>query len=104
MERGTPSRPLGDGSGQPAGRLPDQEDIQEAGEEEGWRLPTLHYSVRKVRERGQALKVPGLLPGVAEKPFEQRRRVLHLLPIPSRDTIRLLKANFTAVEADERAL
>jgi hypothetical protein len=35
MERGTPARPVGDGSSQPQGRLQDQKDLQEAGEEEG---------------------------------------------------------------------
>jgi hypothetical protein len=35
MERGPTSRPVGEGRGQPQGRLQDQEDLQEAGEEEG---------------------------------------------------------------------
>jgi hypothetical protein len=35
MERGAPPRSVGDGRGQPQGRLQDQEDLQEAGEEEG---------------------------------------------------------------------
>jgi hypothetical protein len=35
LERETPPRPVGDGPGQPQGRLQDQEDLQEAGEEEG---------------------------------------------------------------------
>ena len=30
-----PTRPVGDGPGQPQGRLQDQADLQEAGEEEG---------------------------------------------------------------------
>ena len=50
------------------------------------------------------LEFLGYRPGVAKKPFNQRRRVLHLLPIPSHDALRLLKATFTAVEADERVL
>ena len=72
--------------------------------ERGQRLPTPHYGVREARERGQAAGVPGLLPGVAEKPFELRRRVRHLLPIPSRNAIRLLKAAFNAVVAEERVI
>jgi hypothetical protein len=35
LERGTPPHPMGDGPGQSQGRLQDQEDLQEAGEEEG---------------------------------------------------------------------
>jgi hypothetical protein len=35
LERGTPPRPMGDGPGQSQGRLQDQADLQEAGEEEG---------------------------------------------------------------------
>jgi hypothetical protein len=35
MEQGTPPRSLGDGRGQPQGRLQDQADLKEAGEEEG---------------------------------------------------------------------
>jgi hypothetical protein len=46
----------------------------------------------------------GLPCGVAEKPLKHRRRILHLLPTPSRDAIWLLKATFTAVVADERVL
>ena len=47
MERGIPPCSLEDGRGQPQGRLQDQEDIQEAGEEEGYRLPTPNNCVRK---------------------------------------------------------
>jgi hypothetical protein len=36
--------------------------------------------------------------------LNHRRSVLHLLLTPSRDAIRLLKATFTAVEADEPVL
>jgi hypothetical protein len=35
MEQGAPPRPVGKGRGQPQGCLQDQEDLQEAGEEEG---------------------------------------------------------------------
>jgi hypothetical protein len=35
LERGTPPRPMGDSPGQSQGRLQDQADLQEAGEEEG---------------------------------------------------------------------
>jgi hypothetical protein len=35
LERGTPRHPMRDGPGQSQGRLQDQEDLQEAGEEEG---------------------------------------------------------------------
>jgi hypothetical protein len=45
MEREPTARPVGDGRGQPQGCLQDQEDIQEAGEEEGQRLPTPYYGV-----------------------------------------------------------
>ena len=47
MERGTPPRPLGDGRGQPQGRLQDQADIQEACEEDEYRFPTPYNSVRE---------------------------------------------------------
>jgi hypothetical protein len=35
MERGTAPCPVGEGRGQPQGRLQNQKDLQEAGEEEG---------------------------------------------------------------------
>jgi len=39
-----------------------------------------------------------------ENPLKYRRRVLHLLPTPSSDALRLLKADFTVVATDERVL
>jgi hypothetical protein len=48
LERGTPPRSVGEGPGLPVGRHQDQEDIQEAGEEEGHWLPATYYGVREV--------------------------------------------------------
>jgi hypothetical protein len=47
LERGVPPRPVGDGRGRPPGCLQDQEDLQEAGEEEGRRSHKPHHGVRE---------------------------------------------------------
>jgi hypothetical protein len=80
MERGADSLSVGDGPCQPQGGLQDQEDLQEAGEEEGKRLPTPNNGVREARERGKASEITRLLLGVGENPLHHRRRVLPLLP------------------------
>ena len=65
MEREPTTRSLGDGRGQPQERLQNQEDIQETGEEEGYRLPMPNNGVRKVRECDPPSGVLGIPVGVA---------------------------------------
>jgi hypothetical protein len=56
-------RPVGDGEGEPLGRLQDKEGLQEVGEDEGYGASTPAHGVRAARERAQAvgvLRVPWL--------------------------------------------
>jgi hypothetical protein len=98
LGRTTPAGALGEGRDRPPRCVQDQEDLQEAGEEEGRRPPTPHHGVREAREHAQTLGVLGLSSGV----------VVPACPIsrgsPTHGTPKLLKTTSNAFVGDELAL